>query len=144
VEPVGLGPEGGPGPAEERGQRARHRRRQKPAAAAAAGAVAGRGRRRRGGEGREAEAEAEEGGRRGEVREVDDVGRVLPGAALQRALVQVVARLVRRAVQVVVERHEERVVAAELRVVQRVEPAGSTNKPCISPAVYMRYVKRTS
>lgn len=91
VEPVGLGPEGGPGPAEERGQRARHRRQAAAAAAAAAGAVAGRGRRRRGGEGREAEAEAEEGGRRGEVREVDDVGRVLPGAALQRALVQVVA-----------------------------------------------------
>ena len=78
VEPVGLGPEGG-GPAEERGdergQRARRRRQE-------AGA-AGRERRRRGGEGREAEAEAEEGRRSGEVREVDDVGRLLP--PLQRA-----------------------------------------------------------
>ena len=55
----------------------------------------------------------EDGVRRGEVREVDDVGRLLP--AVQRALVQVVARLVQRPVQVVVERHEERVVGAELR-----------------------------
>jgi hypothetical protein len=38
-------------------------------------------------------------------------------------LVQVVARLVRRPVQVIVERHEQRVVAAEMCVVQRVEPA---------------------
>ena len=117
MEPVGLGPEGGPAKKrnDERSHRAR-RRRQDTAA------VAGRERRRRGSEGREAEADAEEGRRSGEVREVHDVGRrLLP--PLQRVLVQVVARLVRRPVQVIVERHEQRVVAAEMCVVQRVEPA---------------------
>ena len=119
MEPVGLRPEGGGGPAKERGHRARGSRQD-------AGAAAGRRRerRRRGGEGGEAEAEAEEGRRRGEVREVDDVGRLLlllVPALHELALVQVVAGLVGGAVEVVVERHEERVVCAELRVVQRVE-----------------------